>query len=1581
MYNPIRSSVFTLVFFLFAGLLLAQNYSQPIHAPRLANDAATQRMMCNSDAGVIENFGPFIGVSTDRGPDTIFLCLGDSVFVNHDDLSVDFSGDPAPATPAGIGYIPYRCQPTIAGPTIADVAADPCIANNGVFPPNGGIGFYVYTGQPNNLLSGDAWFFNDGSVQAFFPNMGSPDPIVLWQTPATFDRITTGTVLAEYERDAMNVLGPCINVATDQSFAVAYLNGITVADVNLAGCSGSFRVRGGAPELLGGGYFIEARLTTDPAVVAVVNSAGVTHDGFVTFEVPQPGNYEITIRDDKSCPATRIVTMDNCDAVTFNAPFENHLPGESFCVPVTTAGFDEVLSFQYTINYDPTVLTYTGAQNINPQIASLFLNGPPSSGGNQAPGVIRAVYSSPAALPESIANGEVLYELCFTAAIGQLGECSPIAFGSNPLPALVTVEDSMGGAADSGFDLNAGAICLSTDPYFVGLTQDSLSCPGASDGCLNVTVAGGTAPYTVRYRRLNPIPSGFFGPDALSNETDNITYCGLIAGNYEVEVLDAAAQVIFDTIRVIEPIGFGVNVVTVSPTCFGLEDGTARAVIRIGTNVVANPIAAGYLFSWNTTTLNIDSLTDLTAEDFVGVTVTSPNGCVSPFVSGTVSPVTELEIRPTQEELAVDPATCAGSFDGSITVSAQGGTPGMNGYRFVWSHGPDAFSPTSVTVNGLDPASYTVTVTDGNGCVEQATYQVTAVKELSFVGLISQIDCAGDSDGEIFVTGNTVINDPTETPDIPYTFTWSANAPVPVQTATTTQITALGPGNYFITMTDTEGCMADTLFTVVEPAPLVITDVITLGESCNVGNDGSATVVVTGGTLPYTFSWSNAPMDTDSIAQGLSASTNNRILVTDANGCTQEAFFDILAPTPPQITQFNDDFVSCPDATDGELTVVAIPGGAPITQYSWAGPNGPLGSGPMTTSRSNLAPGTYYVTITDQNDCFVVDSAVVSSPGLVVLDSLQLGLPTCVGDSDGRIRLFPNAGTPPYTFTWSTNPNVPGTVNPLTGLAAGTYSVTIQDSEGCEPLVQTIVLPDPPSIVANFTNIIDVTCPDNTTCDGSATVGAMYSDGTNGSFNFVWRIEPNGAPLLTETGLTSSSLAALCRGDLFVDISDGSCGITADTIVGSPAEIVIGVTVENVSCFQEVDGEITLNPMGGTAPFDFFWQETGGVTNMETGLAAGLYNIIVTDANGCARAQAAEVTEPTQLVLEIDPTRTTPTVQCADDENGTIGVRVTDPNGINPLLPAPYTWQNGVAAPGSSLAENLAAGTYSVTVTDIKGCTDDLQFTIGNPPPIVFSVLPIEEPLCFGETTLVLIDTAFGGSGQTIEDFSFSVNNDGFRIPATQAGSTFAGQTVVTVFDDSGCSVRDTFSVNQPPPILVDLPESIVIELGDSLTVLNPIISPAGDIYDYRWTPAEFLSSDTVRSPTIFPFENRDYTLVVTNANGCQAFADIFVEVDANRNVYIPNVFSPNRDGRNEDFRIYACQGVQSVNFVRVFDRWGSQLYEQDNIDPNCLDGIRLWDGTFRGKPVDPGVFVYMIEVEFLDGATLLYRGDITVLR
>ena len=137
-----------------------------------------------------------------------------------------------------------------------------------------------------------------------------------------------------------------------------------------------------------------------------------------------------------------------------------------------------------------------------------------------------------------------------------------------------------------------------------------------------------------------------------------------------------------------------------------------------------------------------------------------------------------------------------------------------------------------------------------------------------------------------------------------------------------------------------------------------------------------------------------------------------------------------------------------------------------------------------------------------------------------------------------------------------------------------------------------------------------------------------------------------------------------------------------------------------------------------------------------------------------------------------------------------------------------------------------------------------------------------------------------------------------------------------------------------------------------------------------------------VQSPFVIePLEDTEYTFTVIDENGCTATAQVLVEVDKNRNVYIPNVFSPNGDGFNDEFRIFACTGVEDINFVRIYDRWGELIYEDDDLPPDCIGGSQLWDGRFNGKTMNPAVFVYIIEVEFIDGITLLYRGDLTLLR
>ncbi|MCB9263987.1 MAG: SprB repeat-containing protein [Lewinellaceae bacterium] len=244
-----------------------------------------------------------------------------------------------------------------------------------------------------------------------------------------------------------------------------------------------------------------------------------------------------------------------------------------------------------------------------------------------------------------------------------------------------------------------------------------------------------------------------------------------------------------------------------------------------------------------------------------------------------------------------------------------------------------------------------------------------------------------------------------------------------------------------MTDSDPAGCAVSDTFIINEPLPLTLQLVELLNESCdNGGGDYRITVGVTGGTYPYTYNWSDGQMD--SIAVNLSEGMYT-LDVTDANNCTTNQSFNITAPTPPQVTQLDNDTLACFDDTNGMLTVMATPGGAPIQSYEWS--NSATGK-----AITNLSPGSYFVTITANDGCFTVDTALVVAPQPLVLDSIVAGSPNCPGDDNGTLTVYASGGTAPYTYIWNSQPvNDTLQFNLYPGLTAGSYEVTVVDANGC----------------------------------------------------------------------------------------------------------------------------------------------------------------------------------------------------------------------------------------------------------------------------------------------------------------------------------------------------------------------------------------------------------------------------------------------------------------------------------------------------------------------------------------------------
>ncbi len=1477
-------------------------------------------------AGTIQ-FANFIGQSNDTIPDTIYLCLNDAFDIIHNG-DADLTGDPNPATTPGITYAWFDCPPTIQGPNLTTILTEPCIFDGPPPPANG-----IYVTASGNI-NGNINFNNSGALQSTF-NGG--DPILFWFAPITIDNFS----LKLYENDAGGETGPCVNLNTDEAFAVVYLNEVELSNFDgnagVSGCEGSITVEGGLPEFDGSDYDVTISLVGNPSVMGTVTNGAASHGDDITFQVPAPGLYEIRVEDGKSCGGSFVANMTSCVNLGQSISSSTNAPGDNVCLEVVSEnGFADIQSIQYAITWDGTILQYTGVTNITPLLPSLT-----QSAFNYQNDTLRMVWFESLG-GATVPDGTVLFEICFDV-IGADGECTDVSFVNLGPLTSIEVFDDMGN--ELGFSGSPGMICVSNSALQANAVQSSVSCPGDSNGGFTLTVSGGTPPYNITWQLAGGGP--VMGPGVINVDGGMLTVSNLPVGNYVITITDSSATplVEIEQVEVLGPPMINLLFSTDVGLCNG-DPGSITATVVLDSTPVVNPTQF-FNFDWSNggTTPTISNITS----GLYTLTVTEMiTGCF----------VTEQTFLPQPAPLVatitLDTASCSGLEDGIISVSVSGGTQDANGdYEIQLA---------SLNISGtqanamLQSGTYSLLVTDANGCTIQENIFLPAHKILSIAPTIQNVDCSGDCNGSILAQGTTSGGAPT----LPYNFTWTGtpNPPAATDTPTNSTLDNLCIGTYIVHMQDPDGCEIMDTFSIIQPTPLEVDVLDVVNESCQPGMDGSITVGVTGGAAPFTYTWNTAA--NDSIATGLSAGLYT-LNVTDVNNCFDTVSVLITVPDPPEILALENDTINCPSGNDGSLTVVPVDP-ASIASYDWTG-------GLFGPTINNLTPGEYIVTITDLNNCTAVDTGYVFAPPPLVLDSVSLTSPSCVGGPDGAIIIFVSGGTGPYNFVWS-DPTAPNG-NVFGFASAGDYTIEVFDANNCPPLEINVTLEDPPFIVDVFSAIDSVSCANTgMSCDGTATITASYSDGSTGDFNFIWL----GSGEFTNNSMVSTA-AQLCAGPQLVIVAEanGNCLDTFSVNIPAPPTLIsTNPDIENVSCNGLADGSVTLNPSGGSPPYTIQW--AGGVTGpTNSGLTVGTYVATITDTKGCAFQHTVTVVEPDPLVVSLDNS-TTADVSCPGEEDGVIAVTV---QGGNSLLGTTYIWQNGIAASDSREAFGLAAGTYSITVVDAKGCTDSLEHTIAEPPPIQFSMGEVPVIGCFGGNTSITVDSAWGGNpGQ----FRFRVDNGPPQITGQAIGGFLAGEHTITIFDVNGCETDTVITLLQPIEVQVELPSIIEIELGDSLTQLDPIIISSVPIDSFIWTPPNQLSCADCKNPRVNPIEDQLYTLVVIDANGCTGAASVLIDLDRNRNVYIPNIFSPNGDGINDNFSVYTGPGVSRISFVRLYDRWGELIHEVLEPTPSP-DGTGSWDGTFKGDEMNPAVFLYLIEVEFLDGKVLLYRGDIALIR
>lgn len=1520
-------------------------------------------MMCNN-AGTF-TMTQFIGHSNDHNLPKVFLCDKDSFLIQHNGDAV-LTGDPDATTPPGVAFAFYKCLPTIMGDNFQSISlvpgpGDPCLWDT-PFPANG---MYLTEGVPNG---GNLWFYNNGGI---ISGLGMNQPTSVYFAALTVDEIIPP---AGFESATVGAPpGPCVNVNTADAFQVIYLNPITAQGIDNSygnDCLGKFTARGGYPEYDNTAvYDINIYLTSDPNVKAIIHtqSTQLFHLAPVIFSVPQAGNYTIEIKDGKACPATFTMDMNVCDAsdnITLHFPDTIAVPNATnFCIPVTVDNFD-IVSGSFSINWDPTVLQYVGINHENSVLdpfSSATLNDQEAINGNVGlllydQGQLGNVLSIP--------DGDTLFQICFNA-IAPLGACTGLTVSNNPT--AVGFEDATG--QPLALTVDTGRVCINFPPLGFTVAIFDTTCLGTAS--MRVTATGGMSPFSVTVHEFCPAPgptysgniSGIGSSYSVLNTIgnfNNVTSC------YAVCVTDSngIGQTICDTINVMIPtLGSQISFIQ-QPTCNGLDDGLIQAVVLVGGSAVANP-GPQYTFSWSPNTVPNPSgiIQDGTVSGHVPagnyslIVTDTVRHCSAPIASGTLGQPAIIK----KNMVTATNATCTGVSDGMINYTVQGGTPFPgNQFQFAWENtttGQAVGSPgqnNPIVLNSLAAGTYQVTLTDMNGCTAVDSVVLTDARIVNLTeNIVSSVTCHGLSDGGAAVSVSGV-----NPPGNSYTFTWVPATGTINSNPTISALTNAPAGDYFVTAQDGFGCKDTLTVTILEPAELKIDTIGVQGPGCGQQNSGTINVTAQGGTggPNYTYNWDIPAMGP--LQNGLGVGTYT-CTVTDQNGCKDSISVTLNPPTPPALSVTSTP-VKC--GSDGSLIAVA----PTAVSYAWTSlPAGtPAGS---NDTISNLMGGTYAVMVTDGHSCVNFDTVTLASVTPLSFQDTTFVEPHCYGTTDGTIGIVVQDGQAPYTnYTW--NPAQPVNGPTIFSIAAGNYCVTVTDNVGCT-LTGCFTLNQPPQIKNAISGLQDVSCFG--VCDGSATVMTNYATTppTAGNFIYIW-----------SDGMSTSAMRTdLCAGMQIVTAADpNNCSATDTIMIGSPTQVTAAESnATDATCFGNSDGTATIHGGGGNgAPYSVLWS-TGATGDMITGLTAGPYTATVTDANGCTGVvnsivvgQPAQITVTQNLLESENPI-------CFGDANGMLSVDVTGGNQGN----LNYVWTDEMGNnlnTNNHLIEDIPSGAYSVVVTDAEGCTGSLDMiTLQDPPPVLGSYQDPAALVCNGDETTLRIDTIFGGTGGP---YSFSLDygavlNPGFPV------SLSGGEHYITYYDAHNCSYTDTINLLEPAPIEVTFSKPIdEIELGDTTYQLKPLITGA-TVASFNWTPAEFLHTPDTLNPYVYAYTSQTYTLTVFDDKGCSGTGSVTINVDPNRNVYLPNVFRPGVGRLDDHFNVFLGRGIEIVNYMRVYDRWGELMYSREHFLPdndNFGDG---WDGRFNGHYVDPGVFVYIVEVKFLDGRVLLYRGDVTVVR
>ena len=492
---------------------------------------------------------------------------------------------------------------------------------------------------------------------------------------------------------------------------------------------------------------------------------------------------------------------------------------------------------------------------------------------------------------------------------------------------------------------------------------------------------------------------------------------------------------------------------------------------------------------------------------------------------------------------------------------------------------------------------------------------------------------------------------------------------------------------------------------------------------------------------------------------------------------------------------------------------------------------------------------------------------------------------------------------------------------------------------------------------------------DEPSCEGSSDGTATLSlDNSLISPIVTWQTSP------PQVGLFAENLSAGTYDVVIEDISFDCGSIAIEVVIDNRNALTVskdGIS-SDVSCNGFTDGILDIGILGGSMPYNISWSN-GSSDTILYNLEAGTYTVSVTDALGCEEIVVFDVLEPPSILIDhVQSDYNGYGVSCAGGADGSIDVMLS--GGTPPL---DFEWSTGATAED---LENLMAGTYAITATDIIGCQDSVEMILTEPEPLELELDNIAASCFDGRDGSIVIEGITGG----VLPYGWTLIDGGSFIPVDTFPVIISNQTrgdkIIYFNDGVGCTHAYIVEVEAPDSLYIDIvPQDTFLELGANVDI--SFLTNSTDNFDFVWTSTATIECDTCPSFNYQPLDYTEFFInIIEETNGCTAEGIAKIRVREEDFIFVPNAFTPNNDGNNDLLNVYAkSNAIESIISFHVFNRWGAEVYQLNDFQPNTLD--TGWDGNIDGKIAPVGVYIYTLEVLYINGKTRRISGDVTLIK